>query len=80
MNGTAHARIFATIALVSLSGLSSCAARQVQCKPEDRPAQQPAPPPLAYSQCMREIVDLGQGKRDRISEGCSILLRRAVTP
>lgn len=74
---TKNSRPFAPIALLTLLSLSGCASQTVCRRPQLHDA--PAPPPLAFSQCLREIIAVGQGKQAQISSLCSKLLQPAQT-
>lgn len=65
--------IGATLMLLLLC--CACASTPPQCSPGARPVQQPAPPPGIFSRCLREILAVGRGERDQISDPCSALLR-----
>jgi hypothetical protein len=39
----------------------------------------PAPLPLEFSKCLREIIQVGQGQLDQISAPCSKLLQPPPT-
>ena len=67
--------------LISLCLLCACASQPVAVSVCPKPAPpspemlQPAPPPAAFSKCLREIL----ASPAPISEECSTLLRRAQT-
>jgi hypothetical protein len=76
--------LFSSLILTPLLLLSACAST-VACKAPppvalDPSLSQPAPPPLSFSQCLLEIIAVGEGKQGQISSQCSALLRPEPTP
>lgn len=67
------------IALLGLLCLSGCAAKPLVCLPQERPQQLPAPPPLAFSQCLQLILAYGSNP-DATYPVCSVTLRPPPTP
>ena len=75
---TARFSTFSIIATLILT-LSGCASAPV-CERHQPLHDQPAPPPEAFSRCLREIVAVGKGELAQISSECSTLLQGAPTP
>lgn len=75
-------RIFALTALLTLSSLFGCASTP-PCKREplqvSESVLEPAPPPEAFSKCLREILAIGRGELAQTSAECSKLLQAQPT-
>ena len=74
-------RAYRILSILIPMGLCSCASTHtvavpacVQAAPQTQELQVPAPPPLAFSQCLTEILQVGKGERAQISSQCSQLL------
>jgi hypothetical protein len=74
-------QIFRTLPALMLISLCGCASTHTvavkacaQQAPQSAEIKEPAPPPLAFSKCLTEILQVGRGELAQISNQCSQLL------
>lgn len=83
---TRNGRTIRIISIAILFCLYGCASPTIavrscpQAAPLSQEQQIPAPPPLAFSQCLAEILAVGRGQQAQISAPCSALLGPLPTP